>query len=206
MRVCTYIYHTLSFCDTLATMKKTIMTLIMFEHYLSLLYLALPAFGANMIPIAAARINLWSSLAIPLDGGRTFRGHPILGANKTLRGLLMGILIGVLIALAQYALPFFEQIKQPNLLLTVFFGAAAGFGALLGDAVASFFKRQLGVKSGRPLIPLDQIDYVLGFIICTLPFVQWTLWDVLFLLIFAAIANPIVNGSAYLLGIKKTYW
>ena len=178
----------------------------MFEHYLSLLYLTIPAFAANMIPIAAARINLWPHLAWPLDGGRTFRGHPILGANKTFRGLLTGILLGIIIALIQYFLPFFELIKQPDILMTILFGAAAGFGALFGDGVASFFKRQLGVASGRPLIPLDQIDYVLGFIICTIPFVSWALWDILFLLVFAAIANPIVNGTAYLLGIKKTYW
>ncbi|MFZ0750315.1 MAG: hypothetical protein WAM70_13210, partial [Pyrinomonadaceae bacterium] len=30
-------------------------------------------------------------LAIPLDGGRTFRGRPILGENKTLRGFVVMI-------------------------------------------------------------------------------------------------------------------
>lgn len=185
---------------------KVLIFIPMFEHYLSLLYLAIPAFAANMIPIAAARISLWPRLAWPLDGGHTFRGHRILGANKTFRGLLTGILIGIIIACAQYYLPFFDQIKQPDILMTILFGAAAGFGALLGDAIASFFKRQLGVASGRPLIPLDQIDYIIGFIICTIPFVSWALWDIVFLLVFAAIANPIVNGTAYLLGIKKTYW
>ena len=37
------------------------------------------------------RSRVSQALAIPLDGGRTFRGVPIFGENKTLRGFVVMI-------------------------------------------------------------------------------------------------------------------
>ena len=178
----------------------------MIYDFFAVLYLAVPAFVANMIPIVAAKLNILPSLAKPIDANKKWRGRAILGKNKTWRGLFMGIISGSLIALAQFFLPFFNTIKMIDVPTTLLFGAAAGFGALFGDAIASIIKRQLDIPSGKPFIPLDQIDYILGFIICTIPFVDWTIRDIIFLLGFALIANPITNATAYLFGVKNTYW
>ncbi len=178
----------------------------MIYDFLALLYLALPAFIANMIPIVAAKAKICPRLAYPIDAHKKLRGRAILGKNKTWRGLLAGIISGALVALAQYYLPFFDIIKMDSVTMTLLFGAAAGFGALFGDAIASIIKRQLDIPSGKPFIPLDQIDYILGFILCTIPFVSWTFWDIIFLLAFALVMNPITNLTAYLFGVKNTYW
>lgn len=175
-------------------------------HYTELLYLALPAFIANMSPIVAAKINIWPRLAIPIDRGKKLRGKELLGKNKTVRGLFIGVLSGSCVAFIQHLLPFFMDVKFPHILIACAFGALAGLGALFGDALASLFKRQIGIPSGRPFIPFDQIDYIAGFFIFTLPLVHWSGRDIVFFLIFAIIANPLTNLTAYALGIKKTYW
>ncbi len=178
----------------------------MLYDFISLLYLALPAFVANMMPIVATKTNICPKLAVPIDRGKKMRGREILGKNKTFRGLIIGTLSGAFIALIQFYLPFFENIKLDSVSTTLIFGTAAGFGALFGDAIASIIKRQSNVPSGKPFIPLDQIDYILGFIIFTIPFINWSFWDIAFLLGFAIIANPLTNLTAYLFGIKNTYW
>src|SRR5437773_6411567 len=50
-------------------------------------------------------------------------------------------------------------------LLGVLFGA----GAMAGDSAKSFFKRRLGVEPGRPWIPFDQLDFVLGALVLVAP-------------------------------------
>jgi CDP-2,3-bis-(O-geranylgeranyl)-sn-glycerol synthase len=47
--------------------------------------------------------------------------------------------------------------KSPLLL-----GFLFGLGALAGDAIESFFKRQANVPAGAAWFPFDQIDYIAG--------------------------------------------
>ena len=105
-----------------------------------------------------------------MDFGKTFRHKRIFGANKTFRGFVFGVFIAILITSGQYFL------AQKNIINIEFlnsfgqyflFGFLSGFGALLGDAIESFFKRQIGIAPGRPFIPLDQIDYLIMFILFT---------------------------------------
>lgn len=178
----------------------------MIHQYFLILYIALPAFVANMVPIIATKLDLCPRLNTPLDNGVIFRGRRLLGKNKTVRGLFFGTVCGALISSLQHILPFLPEIKFTTLSTAFLFGALAGFGALVGDALASIIKRQLDIASGKPFIPLDQIDYIIGFLIFTFPIMHWTWQESLFLLIFALIANPLINITAYFLGIKKTYW
>ena len=178
-------------------------------YYFLLLYFALPAFFANMIPIVVAKINLWSGLNKPMDFEKTLFGKRIFGSHKTIRGLVSGTLIGALVTSIQYLLERGEIIKIPFLesyLEFLIYGLLAGFGALLGDAFFSFLKRQLNIQSGRPFIPFDQIDYILGFIGCTLIVVPWKWSELLFLSVVVLVLNPLANLISYLLHIKKTYW
>jgi CDP-diglyceride synthetase len=178
----------------------------MLYDFFSVLYLAIPAFVANMIPIVVAKLNICPKIAKPIDNNKTWRGHALLGKNKTWRGLFFGIITGAFVALLQFFLPFFDSVKMIDISTSLLFGALAGFGALFGDAIASIIKRQLDIPSGKPFIPLDQIDYILGFILFTLPFVSWSLLDIIFLLTFALLANPLTNATAYLFGVKNTPW
>ena len=117
--------------------------------------------------------------AIPLDGGRTFRGRRLLGANKTLRGFVImvpatgvsfTVLSGVLGGLPSRVAGLWPISSADYALL----GTWAGFGFMLGELPNSFVKRQLGVDPGHaanatstwPLfLVLDRIDSILGMLI-----------------------------------------
>jgi CDP-2,3-bis-(O-geranylgeranyl)-sn-glycerol synthase len=98
---------------------------------------------ANGSPVLTGVLlhNRWNR---PLDGGRVCRdGRRLLGATKTVRGLLASLLA--------------------TLAFTVMFGFVWWYGvlfsglAMLGDSISSYVKRRLGYPSScaRPL--LDQL-------------------------------------------------
>lgn len=48
-----------------------------------------------------------------------------------------------------------------------------GFGALAGDAIESFFKRQSGIAAGNSWFPFDQTDYIVGGLAMSLFVSAW---------------------------------
>ena len=61
--------------------------------YISALLLFLPAGIANAVPVLVKKVPGLSKLKAPIDGGISFRGKRLLGANKTWRGLISGTLV-----------------------------------------------------------------------------------------------------------------
>lgn len=102
---------------------------------------------ANTAPLVAKRLFGPRWLA-PLDGGLIFfDGRPLLGSSKTIRGLVAAVAATALGA---------SLLGVPA---TV--GALLGGGAMLGDAIASFIKRRLGVAPSGRATGLDQIPEAL---------------------------------------------
>jgi CDP-2,3-bis-(O-geranylgeranyl)-sn-glycerol synthase len=102
---------------------------------------------ANTAPLVAKRLFGPRWLA-PLDGGLIFfDGRPLLGASKTIRGLVAAVTATALGALL--------------LGVPATVGALLGGGAMLGDAIASFIKRRLGVAPSGRATGLDQIPEAL---------------------------------------------
>jgi len=181
----------------------------MFTHYLIVFYLLFPAFLANMAPQLATRFNIWGKLYYPVDFKETVFGKRIFGDNKTWRGFLFGVVGAILVALVQYWLDKVNIIvigELDGFWQFILFGFLAGFGALLGDSAESFIKRQLAIGSGHPLIPLDQIDYLVGYLVLTSFLIAWSWSEIIFVLLCGIMLNPLANTIAYLLKIKKTYW
>jgi CDP-2,3-bis-(O-geranylgeranyl)-sn-glycerol synthase len=81
-------------------------------------------------------------------------------------------------------------------------GLSLGFGALLGDAIESFFKRQIGIPSGNSWLVFDQIDYVVGAILFSLPFVQLHTIDYIIVIATYFSLHFVVSYIGYLLGFK----
>jgi CDP-2,3-bis-(O-geranylgeranyl)-sn-glycerol synthase len=132
------------------------------------LWFFLPAGIANVTPIFVSHIPFLKQWNYPLDFGHKQNGKRIFGDHKTIRGLVSGVILGTFSSLilfylsykllaTSYHLPYWYYQTNPILL-----GFLLSFGALLGDAVKSFFKRQLNVKPGNTWIPFDQIDYIAG--------------------------------------------
>jgi CDP-archaeol synthase len=117
-------------------------------------------------------------LAIPLDGGRSFRGRRLLGANKTLRGFVImvpaagisfAVFAGMLGGLQRGQTGLWPGSSASYALL----GMWAGCGFMLGELPNSFVKRQLGVAPGdaakavcarRLFLVLDRVDSILGML------------------------------------------
>lgn len=144
----------------------------------------LPAAVANVVPIVSAALPKLKDWDAPMDFGWKFRGKQLLGPHKTWRGIITGVLAAWL---AFYLLKLFavqwgwahgianHGIDYKGLPLVV--GPLLGFGALAGDALKSFAKRQTGIAAGRSWIPFDQVDYIIGAVLISLFFVQLT-WQV----------------------------
>ncbi len=132
---------------------------------LQVVWFLIPAGVANLVPPIAARVlPKWKS---PMDFGLQWRGKQLLGAHKTLRGLITGTGMGALahqlqITLARHFNGLDELALAPQFYQYWWLGAWLGFTALLGDAVKSLVKRQLGIAPGKPWLPWDKIDWVIG--------------------------------------------
>ncbi len=133
--------------------------------WLYALWFFLPAGVANATPVFVNKIPILNKWKTPLDLGLSFRSKRLLGPNKTIRGLLAGTLLGMLVGALQQKIGLVGFHETSWLI-----GGALGFGALLGDAVESFFKRQIGVASGEAWFPFDQTDYIIGGLVFALPF------------------------------------
>lgn len=124
-----------------------------------------------MAPVLGNKIPGWNQWKTPLDFGKTYNGQRVFGANKSWRGLVSGIVLSSL--LGWIIFPKIDlSLSFGNYLLL---GGVSGAGALAGDAIESFFKRQIGVKPGHSWFPFDQLDYIIGGILCSLPFVRLSL-------------------------------
>jgi len=99
---------------------------------------------------------------------------------------------------------FFKSISLIDYQNTPWFaGLFMGFGAILGDAVKSFFKRRIKIKPGRTWIPFDQIDYILGGALFFSWFYLPILKDSISLLFIGLILYIIVNVIGYYLGLRE---
>lgn len=179
------------------------------ESILFALWFFLPAGLANGAPVIANKVPFLNKFTAPMDFKKNYRGKRIFGDNKTWRGFLAGIFTAIVtVWLQQIAYQNFGWAASwsgpINYSSTSVFalGFLLGAGALLGDALESFIKRQLEIPSGESWFPFDQLDYVIGGIVFASFLVQLAiLYYLLILIVWFAL--HIINAYLfYLLGFK----
>ena len=151
-----------------------------------------PAYCANAMPVIAGGGS-------SIDFGRKFfDGRPLFGKNKTFRGFLFGLAIGSTVGLAETVL-----FEYPFLL-----GLLTSLGALLGDLIGAFLKRRLGLAPGDMLPVVDQVDFVVGAVLVSLPVYGYVLRMeiILAVLVITPPIHLLTNFVAYKLGLKKNPW
>lgn len=133
------------------------------------LWFFLPAGIANAVPILAANTPVLKKYNLPLDFSWSYKKKRLFGKNKTWRGLIVGILAAIAVVYLQQLIfqsynPSFLDTSSADYLFysPLLLGILFGFGALVGDAIESFFKRQADVPAGDAWFPHDQIDYIIG--------------------------------------------
>ncbi len=155
--------------------------------------------------------NHFHRLAIPVDFNKEFRGKPILGKNKTFRGIIFSIIFAILIVLLQtylYRYNYFKNLSVINYSITnpIILGFLIGFGASAGDMIKSFFKRRMGIEPGKRFIPWDQIDSVLGGLLLVYPYYHIPINVMLTTVFLTFFIHIGVRHLVYYLGIENKKW
>jgi CDP-2,3-bis-(O-geranylgeranyl)-sn-glycerol synthase len=134
------------------------------EEVARVLYFFVPAYLANMSPVLVQ--GWFGRLATPIDGGLTWRGRRVLGDHKTWRGLLAGIVVAPMALAIQQLVHAAGYLHELALIdyerAGLGLGLLMGLGTGVGDAVKSFFKRQIGIAPGKSWIGFDQLDFFAG--------------------------------------------
>lgn len=174
------------------------------------LWFFLPAAIANVVPILVAPVPFLKRFTAPMDGGLMYRGKRLFGSHKTWRGLIAGVIFATLtLWLQQLAIDHLAWVhdwtKQVDYthLPTLVLGPLFGLGALGGDAIESFFKRQRGVAPGHGWFPFDQIDYIIGGALVSIPFAQLTILQYVWLIVLWLIVHVVSSYIGYLLKLKE---
>ena len=159
-----------------------------------LVYFMAPAYLANMAP---PFVRYWKGWNRPIS-------RRWLGTHKTVLGFVAGVLTAMLVTFVQRRLAWSGSIVAYDewALLGVLFGV----GAMAGDCAKSFFKRRLGVEPGRPWIPFDQLDFVLGALALVHARVALAWSDLLAILALSFCGHILVNHLGYWLGVRDTRW
>jgi CDP-2,3-bis-(O-geranylgeranyl)-sn-glycerol synthase len=168
-----------------------------------------PAGVANAAPVFANKVPLLKKLGMPIDGGRSFRGKRIFGDHKTLRGFVVGVLAAITVSGIQMIL--YSNFSWANTIsrsidysdpIILLVGGLLGLGALLGDAIESFIKRQLSIQSGESWFPFDQIDYIIGALLLSAPIVKLTLSEYIAIFIVWFLIHPVATFIGWMLKLK----
>jgi CDP-2,3-bis-(O-geranylgeranyl)-sn-glycerol synthase len=182
----------------------------MLDKIVFALFFFLPVGIANGTPVFVAKFPILKNLNYPLDFGKNFRGKRILGDHKTIRGLVFGVLMGIVTLFIEQQIysqsGYLKRIspidyKNVNVLL---FGTLCGLGAIIGDSVKSFFKRRVGVLPGKAWVPFDQIDYIFGGILFTLPYIQLDFIYYPIIFVCYLIIHPVTTVIGYLIKVKDS--
>jgi CDP-archaeol synthase len=132
---------------------------------------------AGMAQTAWFAAPLSRRFAWPVDGGATFRGRRVFGANKTVRGFVVMVPAAALafaLVAAMVGNPGAAGLWPLSIAGYALLGACAGLGFMAGELPNSFVKRQLGVDPGTrarsPLVAalqfmIDRIDSGVGMLI-----------------------------------------
>jgi hypothetical protein len=138
-------------------------------------WLTAPILIAGLVHVAVITRDIAPALARPIDAGRRWRGHPLLGRNKTWRGFVVMPAAAAITIAAQQAL----ATRSPHIAGLAplkhaappagVVGAICGAAYVLAELPNSFVKRRLGIAPGRSTpraravqYVVDQLDSVVG--------------------------------------------
>lgn len=164
----------------------------MLERLAQLLYLMAPAYLANMTPPFT---RFWRGWNRPIN-------ERWLGSHKTVVGAAAGVVMGVAAAFAQAKIAWQGSLVRYEYWPVL--GLMFGIGAIGGDMVKSFVKRRAGIAPGRPWIPWDQLDFVLGALLLIAPWADIGWGDAVLVVVVSFVGDIAVNRIAFWLGIRDT--
>ena len=182
------------------------------------LFLILAFTLAGLLHSLWLKNRLSQALAIPIDGGRMFRGRRIFGENKTVRGFVVMIPAAALAFAFLAALISFPQGVPPSTLWQLTpagyaaLGAWAGLGFMAGELPNSFVKRQLGILPGQAptagltrsiCFTIDHVDSIVGMLVAVTVAVHTPLTTWLWVLVLGPSIHLLFSWWLFRLGVKR---
>jgi CDP-diacylglycerol--serine O-phosphatidyltransferase len=163
------------------------------------LVIVVPVLLAAVVQSVVIRFSPLPRTAVPLDLGGSWRGHRLLGPNKTWRGLAVWVLATALSC--QLVFSWCSPTEREPVMGWLVFGLLLGAGYGLAELPNSFVKRQLGIEAGaqaprhaRWQYLADQGDSVLGMLVVVAVVLDIT-WPWLLLLTFLGLALHVVGDQ-----------
>ncbi len=162
------------------------------------LWFIFPAYCANGAPVIFGGGKA-------MDLGRNFiDGKRLFGSHKTFRGFFAGIIIGTFVGLVQTI--FYEQVLfqySPQFQYSILLGFMMSVGAVIGDLIESCIKRRINRPPGTNLPIADQLDFILGAFLFSIPVSPPSLLYAAVILLVTIPTHWITNLGATLLNMKN---
>lgn len=183
----------------------------MLNFILNCLYFLAPAAFATLTPQLSAHFKILENLNKPVDFNKTFRNKRIFGDHKTVRGYVIGVLTGALTGLIQYFLSDIDLFKDHSLVnyssfsTSLLLGTFLGLGALIGDSIKSFFKRQFNIAPGKSWVFFDQVDFIVGGILFSFPIAILDIKYYLGMIGIYLFVHITTTTIGYFLGVKESW-
>ena len=195
--------------------------MLLIDLFLKTLYIGSPVIFAASLHGIVMKYQLMLWFKKPMDMGLTFRGKPIFGPNKTWRGIIIStigtVIFSYFISFLYLNCELFKSMSIVDFYQVdpLHIGLALGIGMILGELPNSFFKRQIGISSGKQgsgfsgiiFRIFDQIDLLLGIwllLLCVPGFSVLENMDVLlFSILFALVLHYIITQIGYYTGMRK---
>lgn len=164
------------------------------SHLLQLLYFMAPAYAANMAP---PFVRYWKGWNPPIN-------RQWLGEHKTVIGFGIGLMAAVIVTLIQSRVAWSGALIAYDHWGTL--GLRFGGGAMAGDSAKSLVKRRLGIAPGKPWMPWDQLDFVLGALALVWGQVALSWTDLATILLLTVAGHVLVNHLGYWIGVRDVPW
>jgi len=140
----------------------------------------------------------------PIDLNQNFVDKkPFLGKGKTFKGTFLGIFAGII---AVALIEFYFQGNTPIINNYLYYGILVSVGAILGDLIGSFLKRRMDIERGKPVLLLDQLDFVIVGILFGSFVHKISIELFLLVCIITLVAHRIANFVAFKFKLKKVPW
>jgi len=195
-------------------------------------WLAIPVILSGILHMIVVKKDLFPSLNVPLDAGRSFRGSRIFGDNKTWRGVVFMVLCSAFLGAAQgwlggswaetthWECLAFRDVGawvgfEPGVFVAGYatVSAVLGLGYVLGELPNSFFKRRLALRPGETrrdllgavFLLVDQADSVIAaLVLAGICFsIRW--YVILVGIICLTLLHLAINALLYLVKVRKNF-
>ena len=171
------------------------------------IYFYLPGAMANIGANIGRFIPGFRDMTTAVDMGMKLNGIRLIGDHKKIGSFIFGVLFGTIVGIIKTL--YIDHYFPGHLLLhldmtrNILMYAIISFGALSGDLVKSFIKRQLRRPEHSPWIPFDEIDHTTVSLLLAKIFFPIGWGDILGIIVLIFFLHLAANVVGYHLKVKE---